>query len=57
MRDTDRMSVVGRLRAAMQAVQVGRFADALADVEWCREVLSVKAKAAKVSTVPPPGDA
>lgn len=31
----------------MQAVQVGRFEDALADVEWCREVLRTQTPKSK----------
>ena len=49
MRDTDRMSVVTQLRAAEQAVKVGRHADALTLVEWCREVLAAQVRRAQTT--------
>ncbi len=56
MRDSSRMGVVRELRAAMQAVQIGRHADALALVTWCHMILAAQVERERASTIPPPAE-
>jgi len=54
--DDDRFLAMRELRAATQALQVGRWADARMAVELVRGMLEVAARDERRSTLPPPSE-
>ncbi len=56
MNDDDRFLAMRELREAMQALQVGRWADARMAVELVRGMLEAAARAERSSTLPPPSE-